>query len=192
MSENDLVPLTRAALLDERVAFESVVTTATVSEAELTMFQLASTALTVRLTVVPAVWAVGVPVLPEVVPGAAVSPGRRTCSFVKAPALTVMAGLVLAVRAVLVTSEAVRVADPLFEKVTVNDLVPATKAAFGGRVAVESLDVMEMVSVDDTRFQLASTALTVMANALPAGWEAGPPVLPVGLPGEVVSPGTRS
>ena len=39
----------------------------------------------------------GVPVLPVAVPGAAVSPGSRIWSFAKAPALIVVAGLVLAV-----------------------------------------------------------------------------------------------
>src|SRR5690348_18421138 len=63
----------------------------------LTRFQLASTALTVTLNAVPEVWVVAVPVLPEAVPGAAVSPGVSTCSLTKAPGLTVIAGLVLAV-----------------------------------------------------------------------------------------------
>ena len=44
---------------------------------ELTGFQLASTALTVTLKLLPAVCADGVPVLPVAVPGAAVSPGSR-------------------------------------------------------------------------------------------------------------------
>ena len=53
------------------------------------MSQFASTALTVTVRAVPAVWAVGVPVFPLAVPGAAVSPGTNNCSFVKAPALIV-------------------------------------------------------------------------------------------------------
>ena len=64
---------------------------------ELTRFQLASTALTVTLNEPPAVCALGVPVLPEAVPGAAVSPGSRICSLANAPALIVVDGLVLAV-----------------------------------------------------------------------------------------------
>ena len=64
---------------------------------ELTRFQLASTALTVTLNEPPAVCAVGVPVLPVAVPGAAVSPGSRIWSFANAPGLTVVAGLVFAV-----------------------------------------------------------------------------------------------
>src|SRR5437763_15572033 len=43
-----------------------------------------------------------------------------------------------------------------------------------------------------TRFQFASTALTVMGKAVPTVWAAGVPVLPVALPGEAVSPGTSS
>ena len=79
---------------------------------EVTGFQLASTALTVTLKLLPAVWAVGVPVLPVAVPGAAVSPGIRIWSFVNAPALIVVAGLVLAVIAPLVMSVAVKVFEP--------------------------------------------------------------------------------
>ena len=68
---------------------------------ELTRFQFASTALTVTLNEVPAVCADGVPVLPVAVPGAAVSPGSRICSFANAPALIVVDGLVFAVIAPL-------------------------------------------------------------------------------------------
>lgn len=52
-------------------------------------FQFASTALTVRLNDVPAVSALGVPVNPVVVPGAAVSPGTKTCNWLNVPGLTV-------------------------------------------------------------------------------------------------------
>ena len=58
---------------------------ATVGVADVTRFQLASTALTVTLTGAPAVTPVGVPVLPVTVPGAAVSPGSSTWSFVAGP-----------------------------------------------------------------------------------------------------------
>ena len=47
----------------------------------LTRFQFASTDRTVTLKAVPAGWAVGVPVLPVAVPGAAVSPGTNSCNF---------------------------------------------------------------------------------------------------------------
>ena len=55
-----------------------------------TRFQLASTALTVTAKAVLAVCALGVPVLPVAVPGAAVSPGTNSWSFAKAPPLTMM------------------------------------------------------------------------------------------------------
>src|SRR5438094_101588 len=42
-----------------------------------------------------------------------------------------------------------------------------------------------------TRFQFASTALTVTVKAVPTVWAAGEPVLPAALPGEAVSPGAK-
>src|SRR6266702_5512382 len=66
------------------VALMSVELIATVSLV-LTTFQFASTALTVTLKAVPAVCAVGVPVLPVPVPGKAVSPGASSCNFTNAP-----------------------------------------------------------------------------------------------------------
>src|SRR6185312_7477508 len=89
-------------------AFGSVLVIAIVSVA-VTGFQLASTALTVTLKAPPAVWADGVPVLPEAVPGAAVSPGSRIWSFANVPALIVVAGLVLAVIEPFVMSVEVKV-----------------------------------------------------------------------------------
>ena len=65
---------------------------------EVTRFQLASTALTVTVNdAAGGLRRTGVPVLPVAVPGAAVSPGSRICSLANAPALIVVAGLVLAV-----------------------------------------------------------------------------------------------
>src|SRR5260370_23683232 len=78
---------------DGRTALASEEVRATVSVA-LTGFQLASTALTVTVNNVPAVWAVGVPLLPVLVPGAAVSPGVRICSLANAPAWTWSDGVV--------------------------------------------------------------------------------------------------
>src|SRR6266700_5612276 len=75
------VPAT-SAVLPGTVALVSVELIATMSLV-LTTFQLASTALTVTLKAVPAVWAAGVPVLPVVVPGAGVAPGTNNCSFTK-------------------------------------------------------------------------------------------------------------
>src|SRR2546423_698006 len=74
----------------------------------LTRFQLASTALTVTLKAVPAVWLLGAPVLPLALPGEATSPGSSSCSLVNAPAFTVVAGLVLAVLLPSVMSVAVK------------------------------------------------------------------------------------
>src|SRR5437763_494869 len=112
----------------------------------LTRFQLASTALTVAVNGVPAVWAMGVPVLPVAVPGAAVSPGSSSWSFAKAPVLTVKEGLVLAVLVPSVVSVLVIVAVPAVFSVTLNALVPAPKAALAGKAALASLEEMATVS----------------------------------------------
>ncbi len=164
--ENVLLPATSAAFAGS-VALASVEVMPTVS-VELTTFQFASTAFTVTVKAPPAVWAEGAPVLPEAVPGAAVSPGSRICSFVKAPALIVVAGLVFAVIAPFVMSVAVKVFDPAVFGVTEKVLVPVTSAALAGSVALASVDVIPTVSVELTRFQFASTALTVTVKAPPA------------------------
>src|SRR5439155_295628 len=91
---------------------KSVVEVESVGVALLRMCKFASTALTVTLKAVAAVCAVGVPVLPLVVPGAAVSPGANNCSFTKAAELTVMDELVLAVLVPSVISVAVTVRLP--------------------------------------------------------------------------------
>ncbi len=159
---------------------------------EVTGFQLASTALTVTVNEEPAVCAVGVPVLPVAVPGAAVSPGIRIWSFEKAAALIVVDGLVLAVFAPSLMSEAVNVAAPAVFGVIENVLVPLTSAALAGSVALASVEVIPAVSVTElTTFQLASTALTVTLNAEPAVRADGVPVLPLAVPGAAVSPGSR-
>src|SRR5438477_231520 len=186
------VPATNAALAGN-VAFTSLEVIPTVSVIVLTRFQLASTALTVTVKGVPAVWAVGVPVLPVPVPGAAVSPGARSCSFVNAPAFTVIDGLVLAVFVPSVMSLAVTVRLPAVFRVTLNVLVPATNAALAGNAAFTSLEVIPAVSVTVlTKFQLASTALTVTEKAAPAVRAVGAPVLPLAEPGAAVSPVTNN
>ena len=86
-SENCAVPLTSAALSGVLAPLGpvSVVEMVTVSPTPATGFQLASTALTVKV-IMPVglrLTGVGVPVLPVGVPGAAVSPGSSTCSWVK-------------------------------------------------------------------------------------------------------------
>src|SRR5207248_226627 len=185
-----LIPATRAALAGS-VSFGSVVVMPTVW-VELATFQKSSTALTVTLKAVPAVWAVGAPVLPLAVPGAAVSPGTNSCSLVKAAAFTVMAELVLADLLPSDTSEEVTVWLPAVLNVTLKLCVPALSAALAGKMALASEEAMPTVSVMlVTRFQLASTALTVTLNAAPAVCAVSAPVLPVALPGEAVSPGAR-
>ena len=186
-----LVPATSAALMG-RTALASLDVIATVSVTVLIGFQLASTALTVILKAVPAVCAVGVPVLPDALPGAAVWPGSKTCSLAKAAALTVMDGLVLEVMPVCVASEAVMVALPAVLSVTLRLFVPFTRLALAGKVALASLDVMAIVSFVLTRFQLASTALTVTLKAVPAVCPVGVPVLPLDVPGAAVSPGANN
>ena len=71
-----LVPATKAALAG-KVAFTSLDVIATVLFVLIT-FQLASTALTVTPKALPAVWEVGVPVLPEAVPAAGFRPASAT------------------------------------------------------------------------------------------------------------------
>src|SRR5207245_1462925 len=155
-------------------------------------FQLASTALTVTVKDVPAVWAMGVPVLPVGVPGAAVSPGIRSWSLANAAAMTVIGELVLATFVLSVMSLAVTVALPRVLRVTLKLLVPETSPAFAGRMALLSEELIPTVSATvPTRFQFASTALTVTLKAVPAVWAAGEPVLPAALPGAAVSPGAK-
>src|SRR5439155_2911091 len=84
------------APLAGNVALESLDVVPTVCVL-LTRFQFASTALIVTLKAVSAVSAVGEPVLPVAVPGAAVSPGTKSCNFTNAPAFTVIEAVVLEV-----------------------------------------------------------------------------------------------
>ena len=69
-------------------------------------------------------------------------PACSIWSLVKAPALIVVAGLVLAVIAPLVMSVAVKVALPAVFEVTERVFVPATSAALAGSVAFASLEVI--------------------------------------------------
>ena len=151
-----------------KLALLSVEVKPTVSMTVGTTFQFASTAFTVTLKAVPAVCALGVPVLPVPVPGAAVSPGTRICSLEKPPALTGIAVLVLLAMAVCVVSEAVTVALPPVFRVTLKSFVPPDKAAFAGNTAFASLEVIATVSLVLIKFQFASTAFTVTLNGVPA------------------------
>src|SRR5262249_13843269 len=102
-------------------------------------------------------------------------------------------GLVLEVLLPSVRSVAVRVKLPVVLNVTVRFVVPASRSATGGRVAVTSLELRPTVSLSVlTRFQKASTALTVTSKPLPAIWVAGVPVLPEAVPGAALSPGTSN
>src|SRR5260370_30860090 len=107
---NVLVPATSAALAGS-VAFGSLEVIDTVSVVLMT-FQFASTARMVTLKAEPADWTVGVPVLPLIVPGAALSPGTTNCNPTRPPALTGIAAVVLAVLLPSVASVAVKVALP--------------------------------------------------------------------------------
>src|SRR2546428_13844779 len=102
-----------------------------------------------------------------------------------------MAGLVLLVIPVCVTSEPVTVALPAVLSVTLRLLVPFTRVALAGNPALASLDVIPTVSLVLTTFQLASTALTATLKAVPAVWPDGVPALPLAVPGAAVSPGAN-
>src|SRR5207245_8531087 len=118
---------------------------------------------------VPAVSAVGAPLLPLEVPGAAVSPGTSNCNFAKDAAFTVMDELVFAVLVPSVLSVAVTVRLPPDLSVTLKVFVPATMAALVGSTALLSEEVIPTLSVAFViKFQLESTALTVTLNAVPA------------------------
>src|SRR5438552_4182934 len=161
------VPLIKAALAG-RAALASLELIATVSLV-LIRFQLASTALTVTLKAVPACSETGAPVLPIVEPGEADSPAARIWSLAKAPALIVTEGLVLLRMFELVRSEVMRVALPAVLSVMLNVLLPLTRAALEGRLALVSEELRPTVSLTlVSTFQLESTALTVALKALPA------------------------
>src|SRR5213594_2571782 len=133
------VPALNAALAG-MVALLSLEVIPTVSLV-LTMFQFASTALTVTVNAVPAVWAIGAPVLPVPVPAAAASPGTSNCSLAKAPALTVIGGLVLGALEPSATSVAVSVQLPAVLLVRARVLLPETRAVLAGNTAFGSVEL---------------------------------------------------
>src|ERR1043166_8125629 len=94
------VPETSAALAG-KMALVSEQVMPTVSLVVLTRFQFESTALTVTLKAVPAVRAVGVPVLPVALPGEAVSPGTNNNSLANAAGLMAIESEVAPVRPLL-------------------------------------------------------------------------------------------
>jgi len=107
--------------------------------------------------------------------------------------LTVSVGLLLAVLVMSVRSPAATVAVPAVFNVTLKVFVPAVKAALAGNAAFASLELTAIVSVTvPTRFQFASTALTVTLNAVPAVRTVGVPVFPLAVPAAAASPGTSN
>ena len=106
--------------------------------------------------------------MPLAVPGAVVSPGTKSCSLENAPALTLMAELILFGIAACVVSDAVTVELPAVLRVTLKTLLPLTKDALAGSAALASLELNETVSLVFTTFQFASTALTVTLKTAPA------------------------
>src|SRR5664279_2714806 len=90
----ELVPLTKATLAGI-TPVTSLLVKATAATFVLAIFQYASTALTRPLKARPAVCALGAPVFPLGVPGAAVSPGISASSLIAAPAPTTTGALVV-------------------------------------------------------------------------------------------------
>src|SRR5439155_361378 len=136
-----------APLSSAITALPSELVMVTLVVAVLTTFQLASTALiTMPLGIgVPEYWSDGVPILPVAVPGAVVYPGTKIWNFTKAPVLTEMAGLVLAVLVPSVMSEAVTVRLPAVFMVTLKVPVPEASGALPGRMALVSDEVIPTV-----------------------------------------------
>ena len=90
-------------------------------------------------------------------------------SFFGVPPPTVIARLVFAVLPGSVTSLTVRVLLPTVLSVTLRVLVPAINTVLAGSVALLSEEVILTVSpMVSIRFQLASTAMTVTLNGVPA------------------------
>ena len=89
---------------------------------------------------------------------------RPPVAWVSSDELTAIDGLVFRVMPECVKLEAVTVELPTVIRVMANGFVPDTSAAFGGRVAAESLDVIFTVSLVLIKFQFASTELTVTLN----------------------------
>ena len=73
--------------------------------------------------------------MPVGLPGTVDSPGSRIWSFVKAPALTTMEGLVEEVTLGIDSSFAVKVEDPAVLRVTLSVAVPPTRLVLAGTPA---------------------------------------------------------
>jgi len=75
-------------ITDGKVALASLELRPTMSLTVLTTFHWESTALKITPKELPTVCPLGVPVLPDAVPGAAVSPGNSNCSLLNGPVPT--------------------------------------------------------------------------------------------------------
>jgi len=85
------------------------------------------------------------------------------------------------------------VAVPAVTIVTVNIFTPLTTSAEAGSVSLTSEVVNATVAKEFTAiFHKSSTAFTVTLNATPAVRAPGVPVYPSALPGEAVTPGSRT
>ena len=113
----------------------------------------------------PAFCEFGVPVFPDAVPGAAVSPGMSNCSLTNPAGLTVIEALVPGVLVPSEISVAVTVREPEVLNVRLKLFVPETRDALAGNVAFGSVDVIPTTSdALVITFQLESTALTITDN----------------------------
>jgi len=126
-------------------------------------------------------------------PAVAVAEGATPItSWLAAAGWIVRAALVAEPIPLCVTSEAVTVWLPEVLSVTLNVPAPPISAALAGNVACASEETSWTVSLVLITFQVASTARTVTSKAVPAVCAVGGPVLPVGVPGAAVSPGSKT
>ena len=141
--------------------------------AVVTTFHQSSTTLKVAVTLSPATAVLGVPVLPPRVPGAAVSPGMRICSWVAVPGVTRTPVMGYAVRGLLPAWSVAVIVQPTEEiawkKVRLRLAEPSNRVRGDGRVGFPPLVVIATVGVAvETTFQYWSTALTVTTKTTPA------------------------
>jgi len=168
VTEKSLVPDSSAAF-DGNVASLSDDVIATVGVDEETTFQFASTALTVTVTADPAVTALGDPLLPVDVPGAAVSPGRSVWSLATVPALIVNASE--SPDALPPVSVADNVCDePARTSVTAcEERTPELNVDVPLPAEISDVDVMSTVPENDVTVRLPeSCAVTLMLKGIPA------------------------
>ena len=141
--------------------------------AEATTFQFASTAFTMTVNGFPDAAAVGVPVFPVVVAGAASSPGSRSWSWLTAPGATVNAALVPVIAATAEFFAVIKTPPAAFINVRFDIvIVPLTKfpVVVGVPAAkTEFVTLNAAVPVNDVSVLLvASCAVILMASDVPA------------------------